>query len=219
MLINEARWFESKLRNLSLPDRALVLNLGSQTEEFVRVKQPWVGSVFLAAFNLQNAQVLNVDLQQAPGVDLVGDLMDPAFHDQLKALRPAVVVVSNVLEHVTNIRQLTSMIVAIGGPGTLLLVSCPRNFPHHPDPIDNGFRPSVAELVALFPGLEVVAAGVVQDQTYLAYLRREPGAWLHKIFRLLLPFVNFPGWMQTIHFLPWWIRKFSATCLILRWPT
>jgi SAM-dependent methyltransferase len=216
MLITEANWFARQIDRLDLPANPLVLNLGSQTEEFVRDSQPWLETVFLASLRRRGARIVNVDLQQAPGVDLVGNLMDPAFQGRLASMRPAVFVVCNVLEHVADPRLLAAAIAAVFGPGTLLLVSCPREYPYHPDPIDNGLRPSVAELAGLFPGLEIVAGEVVPDHPYLSYLRRQPGLWLRKLARLLLPFINFAGWKQTLTFLPWWFRRFSATCLILR---
>lgn len=218
MLIAEADWFARQIDRLDFPARPLVLNLGSQTEEFVREHQPWLEEVFLAALRRRGARVVNVDLQQAPGVDLVGDLMDPAFQQQLAARRPAVFIVCNVLEHVRDPRALAAAIAAVIGPDTLLLVSCPRRYPYHPDPLDNGLRPSVADLAGLFPGMDLVAGEEVMDHPYLAYLRRQRGLWVRKLARLLLPFVNYPGWRQTLDFLPWWFRRFSATCAILRRP-
>lgn len=52
-------------------------------------------------------------------------------------------------------------IAAIIPEGGFLIVSVPRVFPYHPNPIDNGFRPSTGDLKRLFPDFKIIARKIV----------------------------------------------------------
>ena len=56
---------------------------------------------------------------------------------------------TNLLEHVTDARQLATNVQGVLSRGSWLVVSVPNSYPYHPDPIDTMFRPTVAELTEM----------------------------------------------------------------------
>ena len=78
----------------------------------------------------------------------------------------------NVLEHVPEPERIAAAIEAAVPPGGFAFVTVPRRFPYHPGPIDTMFRPSPAELRALFPRLDEVDAAEIRCESLAAYFLR-----------------------------------------------
>lgn len=229
MLRSEARWFGQRLR--ALPAEAIYpqLNLGSQTLHFRTQEQPWIDAFLFAPARRRGGVVIHADLQAAPGVDLVGDLTDPQFLAHLQSLRFRSVICSNLLEHVVGPRRIAEAATAAVVPGGYLFVSVPYRFPYHPDPIDTLFRPSPAEVAALFPGTSVVEQRIVRGwligyaaerlwRLFPPCRRREvlgamPPANSHLLSRLRSPAQWLPAAMT---WLPWLWRPFEISCVVLR---
>ncbi|HEX2383454.1 MAG TPA: hypothetical protein VHI95_12505, partial [Acidimicrobiales bacterium] len=57
-----------------------------------------------------------------------------------------------------------------------LVLTVPRGFPYHADPIDTMYRPSVADLTADLSGFKLVIGDEVACGTLWAYLRDAPDA-------------------------------------------
>lgn len=239
MLSAEARWFERRLATFA--DDALfpLCNVGSAAGEGQLREQPWIEqAVFGPLRKRPGAEIVNVDLFPGDGVDLVGDLTDPAFQAELARLGVRSIFCANVLEHVEGPEKLAAQLAAVAPPGGLLFVSVPRAFPYHPDPIDTLFRPTPAETAALFPGTEVVAADEVACGTLLGYtlqrLSANPGALAGTIRRKLFggqagpsnaaaaverdeaaPKAAAPVSTWKTH-LPWLFRTLKVSCVVLR---
>lgn len=95
-------------------------------------------------------------------------------------------------------------------------MSVPHSYPFHPDPIDNGFRPNVEQLAALFPDTELVDAAIVECGTYWDRLGRSPWRLAGALLRQLVPFYLPRWWWADLVKLRWLFRPFSATCVVLR---
>lgn len=216
MLIEEARWFRSHIAKL--PDDALfpMLNVGSSTEEFRVRKQPWIDEYVFAPLRARGGRVVHLDLKQAPGVDVVGDVADAAVRERLAALGVRSVFCSNLLEHVPDRASICDSLIELLPPGGLLLVSCPQRYPKHDDPFDNGFRPDVGDLQALFQGTETLAAETVMGGTYYDALGRSPFRLARDFVRACMPFYAPRRWLGTVRHLAWLSRPFAATCAGLR---
>jgi hypothetical protein len=219
MLRAEARWYGRRLR--ALPKEALYpqLNLGSQTLTFRTQVQPWIDEQLFAPARRRGGLVVHCDLQHAEGVDLVGDLTDPAFLAELQTRRFRSLICSNLLEHVVQPERIARAAAAAVVPGGYLFVSVPFQFPYHADPIDTLFRPSPQQLAALFPGTVLEEARLVRG-TLLGYLlerliRQPRGLWTgrntheqHSGTASLIQKLN--TW------LPWLWRPFEISCVVLR---
>lgn len=228
MLPREARWFEAQAARLGdaiFPS----LNVGSHTAEFRAKTQPWIDRYIFGPFAAQGREVVHTDIQAAPGVDLVGDLTDPAFQVELRKRKFRSAFCNNLLEHVEHPERITRAVVAAVEPGGYLFVSVPHKFPYHADPIDTMFRPSPVELAALFSGTEVVFGEALRCGNLTTYaamrLLRNSGAMLRTLGERLRgrtgadraqPHQSNARSGSPLRFLPWLVRPFVITCIVLR---
>jgi SAM-dependent methyltransferase len=217
MLINEAKWFGHQAATLPVESLSPLLNLGSQNAEFQEFT-PWIEQYFLEPLRQRGVKIVNTDLQDAPGVDLVGDLLDPEFVNRIRTMGFRSAVCCNVLEHVLDRQAVAASVASLLPPGGYLFASCPHRFPFHPDPIDNGFRPVPSELAALFPQLRLMEGALVQCETGWEHLGQGPRSRAVKLARLALPFIRPRGWLDTLRMLAWSTRHFSAACTLLVRP-
>lgn len=220
MLKEEAEWFAERIFPSGKESCFPMLNMGSSSAELLGKVQPWVEKLLFAPARAQKLSVLHVDLKAAPGVDLVGDLTDPAFLADLKRRDFRSVMCTNVLEHIEPgpRARLVAALQELVPPGGFLFLSVPREYPLHYDPIDTLYRPDCDELAALFPELAVVASETVFSGTYFDALGRSPVRVAARLARLLLPMVNPKGHRMIRAHLKWLNRRFSVSCLVLRKP-
>jgi hypothetical protein len=221
MLAREAKWFEQRFRELG--DDALfpMLNIGSHTEEFRTREQPWIDRHVFGPARARGAKIVHLDIREAPGVDLVGDLTDPAFLDRIRAMQFRSAFCSNLLEHVPNRDAIGRAAVDTVQPGGYLIVSCPNNFPYHPDPIDTMYRPGLEELASLFPGTRLLRGELVPCGTLTGYLWgkfvSDPMAMSRNLFKRKSQMVRTTNTgLSARAWLPWLWQTFFQTCLVLK---
>ncbi|BBX17999.1 hypothetical protein [Mycolicibacterium duvalii] len=176
MLPTEAAWIGNALRDVDATDLSPVLNLGSSTVKFRTIDQPHIHREIFAPLAARNIRVIHSDLKQQEGVEIAGDILDPAVQAEIRKLGVRSVMCNNMLEHVTDIDGVCAALAQICPPNGLLFVSVPHEYPFHPDPIDNGFRPNLEELArVLGPGFELRKGQVVNCGNYKDKIRHGPG--------------------------------------------
>ena len=158
----------ARLREILLGQRAVspLLNLGSSTRAFREVTKPHIHEELFGPLEAAGVQVFHSDLKQADGVDLAGDILDPAIRADLRARKFKCLLCSNLLEHVRDRAAVAAACEEIVGPGGLILATVPSSYPYHADPIDTGFRPAPADLAAVFSGSETLFAEELAGRTY-----------------------------------------------------
>jgi hypothetical protein len=215
---SEARWIRRQLAGFAPREISPLVNIGSSTREFREVRQPHIEVEIFAPLRAAGVEVIHTDLKPEAGVDIAGDLNDPAVQARLRARRPRAALTSNLLEHVTAPAELAHAIGALVEPGGLLIATVPRSYPYHADPIDTGFRPTPDELVALFPGFALVHGEVVADETYAGELFGHGFAGLGRGARGLVAAVRRRGDIARAYRdkLRWMFRPFTTTCVVLR---
>src|SRR5687768_7620140 len=139
MLKAEARWLATRLCTV---DASPILNVGSSSLSFRSDVQPWIEQSVFSPLRRRGLTVIHQDLFPDDGVDVAADLYAPATQARLRAYNAQCIICSNVLEHVRDHRTFSDILLRILVPGGRLLVTVPRAFPYHPDPIDTMFRPS-----------------------------------------------------------------------------
>ncbi|MCE9667367.1 class I SAM-dependent methyltransferase [Myxococcus stipitatus] len=216
MLKPEASWLGRELEALELSRVSPLLNVGSSTRYFREVQQPWIDRALFAPLRRRGGRILHQDLKADDGVDVVGSLTSPECLARIAELAPRAVCCTNVLEHVEDPAGFAQRLAGMVPPGGVLLLSVPRAFPWHPDPIDTMFRPSVDELVALFPGMRARASAVVPCGRLLDLVAGDvPGA----ISRLLKPGrgagTDAPRAPLHQWVWPWLVKPFEVTCVVL----
>lgn len=157
-----------RLRDILLAqaDISPLLNLGSSTRAFREQAKPHIERQLFAPLRAAGVAVFHSDLKQADGVDLAGDILDPAVRADLKGRGFRALLIANMLEHVEDRAAVIAACAEIVGPGGLILATVPSSFPYHADPIDTGYRPDPAALAAAFAGSVPVLMETVTGRTY-----------------------------------------------------
>jgi hypothetical protein len=218
MLIKEAEWVGAQLSRVPEEDLSPLLNLGSSTEEFGVHQQPHIREHVFEPLSRRGTKVVNVDVKRAAGVDIVGDICDPSVADRVRAAGVRAALVSNLLEHVQDPQAMARAVVDVVPPGALIVVTGPRRFPYHPDPIDNRFRPDASEAAELFPGTTVVETATIDAGAWREWDPRERAgrSRTRPIVRSLVPFYRPANWLDAVRQLPYLVRSAQAFGLVLR---
>lgn len=221
MLTNEAKWIGDFLSALPLDSASPCLNLGSSTEYFRKIEQPCISQYITAPAEASGMRFIHADVKKAPGVDVAGDIYDPAFQARLAAFAPRSMLCCNMFEHVLDRPKLADICKTLVRPGGYIIVSVPRSFPYHIDPIDTYFRPTPAEIAELFSDCEVIASEIILDRTYwqelsLLDMRQRLMILLKTGAHLFLPFYRWERWKCRLHLLLWLFRCYSVSIVVLK---
>jgi hypothetical protein len=164
----------ARLRGILLdrPDVSPLLNLGSSTGHFREIIQPHIERELFGPLRKAGVKVVHSDLKEDEGVDVAGDILDPEIRRRLKEMGFKSILLSNLLEHVTDREAVAAACEEIVGSEGCILATVPSSCPYHADPIDTYFRPSPAELAPLFGRSEPLLLDEVQDLTYAQDLKR-----------------------------------------------
>lgn len=206
MFIEESLWVKAILSNLELLAGSAILDVGSSTTQFRQLEQPHIDNNVFYPLRQRGCQIYYMDSKQGDGVDIVCDISDSNI-DPLEyiGMQFDLVICSNLLEHVMNINRaarITSKLVKTNG---YLLVTVPRLYRKHLDPIDTMFRPSLKKLEILFQSVEstfiTLASKVIRidDQRYYP---KQNSRWL------------FWGYRDVVRYLFLW-RRWKVSCLLL----
>jgi hypothetical protein len=197
----------ARLRGILLDrqDVSPLLNLGSSTGHFRGVVKPHIESELFAPLREAGVKVVHCDLKEDEGVDVVGDILDPQMRRRLKGVGFKSILLSNLLEHVTDRETVAAACEDIVGSGGFILATVPSSYPYHADPIDTYYRPSPAELATLFGRSEPLLLEEVEGGTYAEDLKRRGLAVAGELARTVL-------WT-----LIFFVRPRSAAARLHRW--
>lgn len=221
MRVEEAKYIGQILKDLSQIIHGPVLNLGSSTEHFRKVDQSHIHQEIFEQLDRTEVQVLHSDLKQQEGVDISGDIFDLEVQNRLKDLKPQVILVCNLMEHLqVEVREILPRVLDnILDKNGYLIITVPYRYPLHFDPIDTYYRPTPQELGFLFSPYEyeVVDSKVVVSTTFLPELLNL--GWRDKfkvMVRLLTPFYRFRKWLGLVHRFTFLFRPYKVSCIVLK---
>ncbi len=186
MFKQEAQWVAQAVQSHAKPGK--IINLGSSTAQFRQVEQPWIEAELVAPLAEAGFEWVHADLKDAQGVDIVADLMDKNGFNKLANMQPNVVLCCNILEHVTNPKELLQKAFSLlQQSGDILVVTVPYRYPYHADPIDTLFRPQPHEIVDLLG--ESTAHSAIQHMvlncgTYCRTVLKRPHRILDPLIKL-----------------------------------
>lgn len=151
-------------------------------------------------------------------VDLVGDLNDENFIRQVKSLQVKSILCSNLLEHVASPQAICKHLENMLDPRGIIVVTVPRRYPYHMDPIDTKFRPSVNELCGLFPNCTMSLGETVTSPGNQAKSLFRQGKFLdifNTIKRCFLPLHGMEEWRKARGDVKNLFKPYQVTCIIL----
>jgi hypothetical protein len=107
--------------------------------------------------------------------------------------------------------------VRLVAPGGVIVVTVPRSYPRHGDPIDTLYRPTPHEAAALFPDTLTVASQVIDiGESYRDAVRERPWILLRHLARLPFPFVDFEKWTASMQKPYWLFHNYQVSAAVLR---
>ncbi len=181
MLIEEARWLKKVLQELGSDRGSMLLDIGSSTEYFRRVEQPYIDYYVFWPLRKKGVDIIHIDARTDEGIDIVCDISDPGSHEAIANISSAdIVLCSNLLEHVLDRDMVAARLAQLTKPGGHLIVTVPHVYRYHEDPIDTLYRPTNKELEALLSldEIDVVRSEILDvdcgyldiPDNFLAYL-------------------------------------------------
>jgi len=217
MNLLESQWLGKRLSTMPDTDLFPLLNVGSSTFDFRTRSQPYIDQHIFAPLRARGGKIYHLDLKQAPGVDIVGDLLDPAFLNKVVAFQARAIMISNLLEHVINRQEICDVVMKIIPPSGYIFVTGPHDYPYHPDPIDTMFRPTIDEIHAHFPGTSIIDSAIIDSGNWRQWNTAERGRSLWRtLLRLLTPFYRPITWWGLARQSPYIFKHITAYVLILR---
>lgn len=218
MRIEEAREIVAILSGMDMKSGTTCLNIGSSTRQFREVDKPHIRSELIQPLEQLGVEFVHIDIKSGKGVDLVGDVLDPDFRGQLRALDSKLLLCCNLLEHLSDPDEFAASCGDLVRADGLMIVSVPFSFPRHEDPIDNMLRPSPEEIGYMFPGWGLRAGKIVRSGSYLAdsFSRKNGLTMLIKsIGAVLFPFLSKGRWRPRAHRLLWLFRPYKISIAVL----
>src|SRR5262245_37749519 len=141
----ESRWVGDRLAAYPTERLSPLLNIGSSTSEFRERVQPWTVANIFAPLTARGVEVVHLDSRSGPGIDIRADLLDDPDLARVAMRRYRALLCCNVLEHVRDATGFARRCAGLVEPGGVIIVTVPRSYPHHSDPIDTLYRPTPRE--------------------------------------------------------------------------
>jgi hypothetical protein len=211
----EAQWLRAALDRYAPERLSPLLNLGSSTAIFREQIQPWTENSLFRPLRARGVEIVHVDKRDEPGIDLRADLADPAHLPRLCTLRPHALLCCNLLEHVAEPDRVARHCMDILPRSGLVFVTVPYSYPYHRDPIDTMYRPSPAQLAALFRGARLLDSAIIGvGMSYRDDVRQRPWILLRHIARFPAPFVSWDRWKRSMTKLYWLVAEYRVTCAV-----
>jgi hypothetical protein len=172
--------------------------------------------LIFAPLRAKNIKIIHSDIKKDEGIELVGDILDPRFAREVKNKNVKLILCSNMLEHVVNLKEMAAAISKLLPENGLLIVTVPHQYPLHMDPIDTGFRPSPSEICDLFPGTHIMSENIIYVGKVFDGVKRNPLELPKMLIRICLPFIKFQGWKTVVNRLLWMFKKRYVSCVLLK---
>lgn len=172
MRVIEAKWLQKQLDNMDVSELSPLLEIGSSSLEFRTVAKPHIEQFVHAPLRERGVRIITTDLRDAEGVEIVGDIFDPAVGAKLQDSHAKSLLLCNLLEHLVDPAAFATACKGFIKPGGYIIVTVPHDYPYHLDPIDTMFRPSPKDIHALFPGTTMIESEILVDSGRWSDLRR-----------------------------------------------
>jgi SAM-dependent methyltransferase len=169
MFYEESVWIGNFTASLNLTSGQAVLDVGSSTEKFRCLSQPYIDYYIFRPLRKRGVKIIHADAEAGEGVDVVFDFTSGRDVDGAdKLVKADVVLCTNLLEHVRDRESTLRWIKEMVKPGGTIIISVPFFFPYHPHPIDTMYRPTNSELEKLFPSDEysVMASTIIEAYSW-----------------------------------------------------
>ncbi len=157
MFYEESVAIRETFKDLSLPKKSKILDLGSSVREFRTMVQPYIEKNVFEPLKKRGFKIFHADIKKGKGINLVLDAE--------KGLNPRnkfdLLICTSLLEHIKNVKAAAKNIAKLVKNGGYAWISVPYEYPYHADPIDTMFRPTNKELEKLFPHQRILKSEIL----------------------------------------------------------
>jgi SAM-dependent methyltransferase len=217
MFEREARWIGDRLAAWPAVELSPLLNVGSGTRAFRETAQPWIARDLLVPLAARGIEIIHLDARGGEGIDIQADLLRDEDFALVAARRYAALLCCNVLEHVRDPGAFARRCEMLVRPGGLIVVTVPRSYPHHADPIDTLYRPTPEEMAALFAHSALVAGEIIDvGLSYRDEVGQRPWLLLRHLLRLPVPFLGLAKWRNSMIKPYWLFHNYQVSTAVLR---
>ena len=221
MLLEESIWVGEKIDEIVLLNSLPILNVGSSTKEYRTQRQSHIQKNIFDLIPNESKNVIHLDMKAADGVDIVGDLYDRNFLEEIKTLKVKCILFNNVLMYLDKKqrKKLSEILNEILEKDGYLIVTNSHVFPPAPDPVESYYRASPDKLQQeLFENFNIIDAKIIENNySFNKQLKARPNLIPIKIARFLLPFYKFDEWKFMLnYYLNNYNSNYSASCLFLQ---
>lgn len=216
MHYKEAEWIKDVLARFDVDNLSPMLNLGSSTEDFRTVQQPFITDLVFAPLLSRGVSIYHSDLKSDRGVDLIGNIINDDFRDSLKEINFKAIICCNLLEHVDNLEKYFSALNELLSPGSILVITVPFRYPRHMDPIDTMYRPSPDDIVSRFRGVTLINTAMIDVGAPADDFRLSIRSVTKLLLRVMFPFYRFNGWLTVIARLCHFFRPRIISCVVVK---
>ncbi|MEO1659398.1 MAG: methyltransferase domain-containing protein [Pseudomonadota bacterium] len=219
MQASEAKWIETTLRAYPAEELSPILDIGSQTLAFRTTEKPFIQNDLFDPLVARGIDIIHSDLQQGDGIDITANLLEDDGYAEILATAPRTVFCNNVLEHVLDPGVFANKCFKLLPPGGRLVITVPKSYPHHRDPIDTMFRPTPDEISALIAEPhQILASEIIETGSYRDNLKKRPWIIYRQILRLPFPFLGWTKWKRSMKKFYWMIWPYRQSCIVIQKP-
>jgi hypothetical protein len=219
MRVEEAKWIGAALADLPMARISPILELGSSTRSFRCVERPHIEEYIHRPLRERGVQIVHSDLKKGEGIDISGDIYHPETREELRKVRANCILCCNILEHVADRDKFAKICDFLLQPAGYIVITVPRSYPYHLDPIDTYFRPSAAQVADLFMGYSEIKSATIKSENYLEEILRTPNPVATAV-RAWAKIASCRGGLEATkaraHRWLWLLRPYLITAIILK---
>jgi hypothetical protein len=217
MFEREVTWLTEAVEEFSGEQVFPMINLGSGDATYRQKTQPWIERDLFAPLQARGFSICHADVRDGDGIDLRANILEDAGLEQLRAIRPRGLFCCHLFEHVLERAEFARRCLEILEPGGVLFFTGPYSYPFHRDPIDTMWRPTPAEVAALFPAATLIRGEILDvGKSYRDDVRRRPWIIHRQIVHAPFPFIQHQQWKRSMKKIYWLFNNYKVTCAVLR---
>jgi len=216
VLKDEAMRIGKEMGAIEAAELSPVLMLGSNSRLNGPEGQSFISKYVIAPNELRGVQFFHTDLEDAPGVDISGDLFDDDVLEALKQLNARTIVCANILEHVERPASLVDRCLSLLPTSGYIVITVPNRFPYHPAPIDTYFRPDGAALASLCNNSQIITVDEFDCGSFALQLSKRPQLVVRYALHIMLFLVSFRRAVSGLHRFLWLVRNYNITIVVAK---
>lgn len=221
MLHEESLWIGQKMKDIVDANAFPILNIGSSTKEYRTIRQSFIQKNIFDLIPNESNNVVHLDMKEAEGVDIVGNLYDKMFLEKIKQYKFKTILLNNILMYLEEKERLELSLTLediLEKDGNIIVTNS-HVFPPAHDPVESYYRASPEKIQQeLFPNFIVIDSEIKSTYfSYSKYLKSNPKVIPVKIARFFLPFYKYAEWKFMLnYYINNFSKNYSASCVLLR---